>query len=546
MDKEILLSLCKARQKLYPFLGIALFESDSSSFTDYLFTSPSFQERRRIEKETSSASYSPSFDVYKRMNKAKQCKGSDRIHFFFQGESYERGRSYLSTDQGKDLYVAFLRRINTSTNNPKYNNFIVSRNNSLSSLFERIVIVNKKEDSYLVVHRNQVWGEEIEKPGFISRIADFTIAAIHSKDRDRFQLYRNPSFWKEKTSSNPSGFVKDFFRVKSIRKEYRWREVYIIDRKETDFYRLCVSYVNNPVEEKFLSSHYDNIITEDYVYDGLTGLRNRHGFEKEESKIARKKEKKTFTLISMDIDNFKIINDLYGHAFGDEVLTKMAKDLRQVFGYQNLTSRTGGDEFSILFTNQSYKDLEPSIKKFTTRQHSVRHHGKNICFTASIGVATYPDQASSLDELARKSDRALYAVKRNGKKNYSLYSKDREKFTQSQIGFSFKDRHESYPGGRLFYPSDRKDNEILYLNQERINLSGYDSLEDFRSKTEGSLTSLFDKDDILKRKQETYKLETIYRKSKNGNRIPLLIKAKKVNHPLFGEVFYAALLPLDQ
>ena len=544
MDTQVLLSFCKARQTLYPLLGIALIESDSSSYADYLFASPSFKERMDAGKET--GSYSPSFDVYNRRSKAKKCQGSDSIHFFFQGASYERTRSYLSGNQDKDLYVAFIRRVNVNTNDPKYNNFIVSRNNNLSSLFEMVLIVNKKEDSYFVVHRNHVWGEEKAKPNFISRIADFTVAAIHPKDRDRFLLYRNPDFWKERTSSNPNGFVKDFFRVKSIRKEYRWREVYIIDRKEPDFYRLCVSYVNTPVEEMFLSSHYDNIATEDYVFDGLTGLRNRHGFERAESRIARKKEKKTFTLISIDIDNFKIINDLFGHAFGDEVLTKRAKDLRRVFGYQNLTSRTGGDEFTVLFTNQSYQDLEPSIKKFATRQHSVRHNGKNICFTVSIGVATYPDQASSLDELAKKSDRALYAVKRNGKKNYSLYSKDREKFTQSQIGFSFQDRHESYPGGRLFYPADRNDNEILHLNQERINLSGYDSLEDFRSKTEGSLSSLFDKADIRERKKESNKLVTIYRKAKSGDRIPLLIKTRKVHHPLFGDVFYAALLPVDR
>ena len=98
----------------------------------------------------------------------------------------------------------------------------------------------------------------------------------------------------------------------------------------------------------------------------------------------------------------------------------------------------------------------------------------------------------------------------------------------------------------MFYPADRNDNEILHLNQERINLSGYDSLEDFRSKTEGSLSSLFDEADIRERKKESNKLVTIYRKAKSGDRIPLLIKTRKVHRPLFGDVFYAALLPVDR
>ena len=124
MDTQVLLSFCKARQTLYPLLGIAIIESDSSSYADYLFASPSFKERMDAGKET--GSYSPSFDVYNRRSKAKKCQGSDSIHFFFQGASYERIRSYLSSNQDKDLYVAFIRRVNVNTNDPKYNREFIS------------------------------------------------------------------------------------------------------------------------------------------------------------------------------------------------------------------------------------------------------------------------------------------------------------------------------------------------------------------------------------------------------------------------------------
>lgn len=543
MSEPIFLSFCQARQELYPLLGLALVKADKSdSSIQCLCSSPAFRERWKKGQEEADG-FLTGYDVGERRRKAKEKKKKERIHFFCDSQSHERNVFYLGEDKNKSLFLIIIQNTKDMVTNREYDEFLISRNNSLSTLFERILIVNKPKDSYLIVHRKQIWGEEKEKPGYTSRISDFSKLAVQPDDQDRFLLYRNHSFWKEKLRLTSTGFIKDFFRVKSIQNEFRWREVTIIERKDKGYFRICVGQVNNIPGENYLTEYYCNTKAFSYPRDGLTGLINRDGFERAESKIEKKREK-TFVLISLDIDNFKVINDLYGHNVGDQVLAKRAKDLRLVFGYQNLISRTGGDEFSVLFTNKSYEELEPSIKKFANRPHYI-HAGKDkITFTASIGVATYPKQATCLEDLRKRSDRALYEVKRNGKKNYALYNKDNDYFERSQIGFSFKDRNDDYPGGMLFYKIEEEKGNILFLNQARVTLSGFETIQDFRLSSRNDLSILFDSEERKIRKEEHPDRTELKRKKADGKKIRICLINKKFSHPFFGENYYAAILPI--
>ena len=215
-----------------------------------------------------------------------------------------------------------------------------------------------------------------------------------------------------------------------------------------------------------------------------------------------------------------------------------------MFGYQSLISRTGGDEFSVLFTNKSYEELEPSIKKFANRPHYI-HAGKDkITFTASIGVATYPKQAACLEDLRKRSDRALYEVKRNGKKNYALYNKDKDYFERSQIGFSFKDRNDDYPGGMLFYKIEEGKGNILFLNQARVTLSGFETIQDFLLSSRNDLSIIFDSEEREIRKEEHLARTELKRKKADGKKIRIGLINKKFSHPFFGEIYYAAILPI--
>lgn len=543
MGEPIFRSFCQARQELYPLLGLALVKADKSdSSIQCLYYSPAFHERWKEGQEEADG-FLTGYDVEERRRKAKEKKKTERIHFFCDSQSHERNVFYLGEDKNKSLFLIIIQNTKDMVTNREYDEFLISRNNSLSTLFERILIVNKPKDSYLIVHRRQIWGEEKEKPNFTSRIADFSKLAVHPGDQGRFLLYRNRSFWREKIRLTTTGFIQDFFRVKSIQNEYRWQKVTIIERKDKGYFRICVGYVNSVPEEDYLAERFGKSQITDYVTDSLTGLRNRSGFEMAESKI-EDKSKKTFVRISLDIDNFKVINDLYGHNVGDQVLAKRAKDLRLVFGYQNLISRTGGDEFSVLFTNKSYEELEPSIKKFANRPHYI-HAGKDkITFTASIGVATYPKQAACLEDLRKRSDRALYEVKRNGKKNYALYNKDKDYFERSQIGFSFKDRNDDYPGGMLFYKIEEGKGNILFLNQARVTLSGFETIQDFRLSSRNDLSIIFDSEEREIRKEEHLARTELKRKKADGKKIRIGLINKKFSHPFFGEIYYAAILPI--
>lgn len=156
------------------------------------------------------------------------------------------------------------------------------------------------------------------------------------------------------------------------------------------------------------------------TYDTLTGLMSRRVFL-ENSEILLKimvRNKQRMTLAFIDIDNFKMINDLYGHAGGDEVLKSFATILLNSLRESDLVGRIGGEEFSIILPNTS---LENSIQvlesiRVLSENNSVEYSNKTIQYTISIGVVLFHETNQvNLDMLIRQSDIALYSAKKSGK-----------------------------------------------------------------------------------------------------------------------------------
>lgn len=161
--------------------------------------------------------------------------------------------------------------------------------------------------------------------------------------------------------------------------------------------------------------------------DPLTGLKNRISFN-EHAGTQLKQTIESGSLAAyyiIDIDNFKNINDTHGHAFGDNVLLKLAQKLKKVFRVGDTIARLGGDEVVVFIDNI------PSVAYAVKR-------GEDICrameqekigeshtqVTCSVGVAIAPRDGSDLDNLYRHADHALYCVKRNGKSRCYLYDGD--------------------------------------------------------------------------------------------------------------------------
>lgn len=170
-----------------------------------------------------------------------------------------------------------------------------------------------------------------------------------------------------------------------------------------------------------LRGYMDNMERLSYT-DGLTGLYNRMGMDKFIPEWMDAGKFDTMAMAAIDLDNFKTINDTYGHAAGDKALVTLSMNLQNFYRDINaLVGRNGGDEFLILIKDADPQWLEENMRQLHEMDQSFEYDGHTISFTLSIGYSTYPFQASNLHELQRQSDEALYAVKLTGRNNYMRY-----------------------------------------------------------------------------------------------------------------------------
>lgn len=160
--------------------------------------------------------------------------------------------------------------------------------------------------------------------------------------------------------------------------------------------------------------------------DWLTKLPNRRqfdeGFEQMLSQAERFKEPLSLALI--DIDNFKEINDSYGHAAGDEVLRQLGTSLKDAVQRSDAPARLGGDEFAVLLYHTAEKQAETLVRQLLKKikGHAFSFNGKKITVTLSAGIAELSSRNNSKQSLYFAADKALYTAKHRGRDNYVLYS----------------------------------------------------------------------------------------------------------------------------
>ena len=161
--------------------------------------------------------------------------------------------------------------------------------------------------------------------------------------------------------------------------------------------------------------------TRDAHTDSLTRIGNNRAYELGLATAvdAAAEHGTKLTLCLVDVDDFKLINDTYGHPLGDQVLVEVASLLHS--GSDCIgTFRFGGDEFAIVLASgdvQARDQIEALYRRVSSTHFS---HGAST--TVSVGIATFPDQAADIDSLERAADGALYWAKQNGKNRYCAYS----------------------------------------------------------------------------------------------------------------------------
>lgn len=154
--------------------------------------------------------------------------------------------------------------------------------------------------------------------------------------------------------------------------------------------------------------------------DFLTGLYNRRCFYEY---ISKERGKLALSLVYVDLDHFKQVNDTYGHQAGDEALLLTARLLQESFP-EAFIARLGGDEFLIaLLGPWSTAALEERAEKMLRRMEASFHAKRQFCIlSASVGIAQTGDPSISVDELLRRGDQALYAAKQHGRARCCVYS----------------------------------------------------------------------------------------------------------------------------
>jgi len=162
------------------------------------------------------------------------------------------------------------------------------------------------------------------------------------------------------------------------------------------------------------------------THDTLTNLPNRLLFEDrlEISLIKAKRDNSKIALFFIDLDNFKYVNDSYGHDIGDLVLKEVAKRLKQSIRKEDTLSRLGGDEFTILFEKlKSIEDALILVKKIQGSLFIPMYIVKQkLDISCSIGISFYPDDANNSSDLVKNADSAMYKAKlKQGSNNYSLF-----------------------------------------------------------------------------------------------------------------------------
>lgn len=166
------------------------------------------------------------------------------------------------------------------------------------------------------------------------------------------------------------------------------------------------------------------------TYDSLTGLLNRRAFFHNANKFIyfAEREQMPFSVIALDLDKFKNINDSYGHSAGDEVLKHFGKAVNAVIRKGDLIGRIGGEEFALLLPNAS----ENVAIVFSERLHSIvrestiNHDQSLIKYSISMGlVSLLPNKTDNIESILKKADKSLYLAKEKGKNCTVVFNADK-------------------------------------------------------------------------------------------------------------------------
>jgi len=172
-------------------------------------------------------------------------------------------------------------------------------------------------------------------------------------------------------------------------------------------------------------------------FDPVTNLPNRHSFENqiEKALLNHKYNLEKFALMYIDLDNFKYVNDTFGHHIGDLMLSRIAERLRNSLRKADFVARLGGDEFVVIMSDFTDNAIisEVARKIMASLQPPFSFEGREVFIGASIGISICPTNGKDGETLKRQADSAMYLAKKLGKNNFQFYMDEMSRTQKNRI-----------------------------------------------------------------------------------------------------------------
>ncbi len=162
-------------------------------------------------------------------------------------------------------------------------------------------------------------------------------------------------------------------------------------------------------------------------FDELTDIPNRKMLDRQIQKalVRSKRHHHNFSIMFIDLDDFKKVNDTLGHDAGDQLLIEVVSRIDKCIREEDLISRIGGDEFIVMFEETGKDEIEQIAKRIIDHVAEPYKLNENkASISLSIGISMYPDDGEDKETLIKAADKAMYYAKNNGKNNYQIYTHD--------------------------------------------------------------------------------------------------------------------------
>jgi diguanylate cyclase (GGDEF)-like protein len=196
-------------------------------------------------------------------------------------------------------------------------------------------------------------------------------------------------------------------------------------------------------------------------YDGLTGLPNRHLLhDRLKQAVVGQRQMRPVTVVFIDLDHFKIINDSLGHNAGDELLRQIAERLRTSVRDGDTVARLGGDEFVLILNEQNREDvIFRGMQRILDKvAEPMRVNERELNITCSAGISLYPQDGTDVETLLKNADAAMYRAKAHGRNNFQFYTSEMNRLVNERLTLEHSLRRAL------------ERNELLLHYQPRINL----------------------------------------------------------------------------